>query len=166
MSYPGASVAFKDQVELLKGNYGADKFPKQKIELIWEELKEFSPKQIQSICKFVMANNNFAPTLQPFRDFAAMLRERIREHEREQERQDAKDFWAGTFHSSEVKSIVETIRLRIEGKVSDDDWRQFQQILKSAADKNPAKCKRCDDTLIYFDHRSRPTKCGYPHILA
>lgn len=134
--YPKARETFLEQMELMRGNYGADKFPDVKCALIWEELKEFSPKQIRSVCKFVMGNNQYAPTVIPFREFASMLREKLRQWEREQERKEAKDFWEGTYHDDEVRSIVQTIRLRIEGKVTDDEYRQFQELLLVSARKS------------------------------
>lgn len=159
MSYPLAPEMFKTQMDRMKANYGEDKFPKEKIALIWEELKEFSPKQVKSICDFVLGNNQWAPTIQPFREFASMLREKLRQFEREQERQDAKDFWEGTYHSDEVKSIVQTIKLRMEGKVTDDEWKQFQEILKKSS-KEP-KCKKCDDTGVFYDSQTRPFRCNH-----
>lgn len=126
-------MVFQSCMAKYRANYGEDRFPVEKCDLIWQELKEFSPKQIANVCAVIMAESRFAPTLVEFRERAGMLREKIRQWEREQERRDAADFWEGTFHSSEVKMIVATIRDRIAGKCPDDVWADFQAGLKRAA---------------------------------
>lgn len=115
----------------MKANYGAEKFSDEKVNLIWEELKEFSPKQIKSICDFVLANNSYTPTLQPFREFASMLREKLRQFDREQERRDAKDFWNCSYTPDDKKWIVQMIKRRLMGEVSDEEYKAFQNDLKN-----------------------------------
>jgi hypothetical protein len=136
--YPLADQTFKEEMNKLKANYGQDKFPSALTSMIWDELKEFSPKQIRSICDFVTRSYEGTPRINAFRNGASMLREKIRQFEREQQRQEAKDFWEGTYHPNEVKAIVQTIKLRLEGKVTDDEYKQFQEMLLSSSEMNEA----------------------------
>lgn len=127
-------MVFAESIATMKANYGTDKFPKEKVDLIWNELKEFSPKQIKSVCSFVLANNSYAPTIQPFREFSSMLREKLRQFDREQERRDAHDFWAGSYTPDDKKWIVKMIKDRLAGKVSDEVYNSFKNDLKKIAD--------------------------------
>jgi hypothetical protein len=91
--YPEAHEEFGRQMKAMRANYGEDKLPDAKCALIWGELKEFSPKQIKSICSRILAEQQFAPVLMHFQDKASALREKIRQWEREQERIDADRFY-------------------------------------------------------------------------
>lgn len=158
--YQGAREAFNEQCEKLKANYADDKFPAAKCALIWEELKDFSPKQIRNICWIVMGENTYAPNVNAFREKASMLREKIRQWERQQEKQDAHDFWAGTYHDDDVKKIVATIKDRIEGRCDDATWAEFQKFIGYHANgTEPVKCKKCEDTTVYYDGQMKPTVC-------
>jgi hypothetical protein len=91
--YQGARDEFGTQMESFRANFGIDKFSDEKCALIWDELKQFSPKQIKSICIRIISENQFAPVLSHFMEKSAMLREKIRQWERDKERADAADFW-------------------------------------------------------------------------
>lgn len=85
--------AFLAQVQRLRANYGADRFPDEKCALIWEELSSFSAKQVTNICSVIMGECQFAPVLSHFREKAALLREKIRQWERDQQKREATRFW-------------------------------------------------------------------------
>lgn len=153
--------AFQESIYRMRANYGADKFNQEKCDLIWEELKPFSPKQIRNLCDVVMGDNTYAPNINSFREKAALLREKIRAWEREQERNEAKNFWEGTYLPSDVKMVVQTIRDRIEGACPDPTWLEFQEFLHTHASKTqPARCQTCQDTRITFDSHHRPFLCS------
>lgn len=161
--YPQAHETFLEEIKKIKANYGEQHFSDQMASMIWGELKDFSPKQIRSVFAIAIKENEFAPKMNVFYDLASRLREKIRQFDREQERQDAKDFWAGTYHTEDVKMIVRTIKDRMEGKCDDNTWREFQQLLKTTADHSePVKCKKCEDTGVYFDSQTRAFKCHHP----
>lgn len=84
--YPKARETFSEEMAAMRANYGADKFPEAKCALIWEQLQEFSPKQIRNICGLIRAENNFAPVLAQFIEKKTLLNEKIRRWEREEER--------------------------------------------------------------------------------
>jgi hypothetical protein len=122
--------AFSESIEKLKANFGKDNFLKAKCDLIWNELKNFSPKQIRNLCDVVLMESQFSPKLGEFRDKASILREKIRQWEREQERNQAQEFFKSTLPDSEISHICKTVRDRASGKMSDGDFSQFKDILK------------------------------------
>lgn len=134
--YPGAREAFADSVIKLRANYGKEKFPEEKCALIWDELKEFSPKQIRNICDVVIGENSYSPGLKEFRDKASMLREKIRQWEKQREREESREFYSSRFHDSEITATAQTIRGRMIGKVKDDEWNQFQEVLERVGESS------------------------------
>lgn len=125
--------ALQESVLRLRANYGADKFPKEKCDLIWEELRHFSPKQIRNICSLVMGEANYAPNINSFREKCSLLREKIRQFEKEQERQEVQEFWNSKFQPNDVKMMTSTIKDRIHGKCDDKNWLDFIQVIKNSA---------------------------------
>ena len=132
--------------------YGSQHMGQAKSEMYWNELKDFSPKQVLNVMTILIGECKMAPTLVEIRDRCAQLREKIRQFEREQERKDAADFWSGTYHPNDVKMIVATIKDRVFGNCDDKTWSEFMDFLKTHAQKrSPARCERCDDTFVFYD---------------
>ena len=154
--------SFQKGIAQMRELWGANNIGSAKIDLYWGELKDFNSRQITSIINTLMGELQFAPTVVQVREKCSQLREKIRQFEREQERRDARDFWEGTYHSNDVKMIVETIKNRMEGKCDDKTWIEFQEFIKSHGEKsNPVRCKKCQDTGVYYDVQTRPFKCHH-----
>ena len=70
-----------------------------------------------------------APLMPAIREAMSIERERMRQRERSQERQDAEDFWSGRLMPEEKKQIVQTIKRRIMGQISNADYEAFMRVL-------------------------------------
>ena len=152
--------AFRESIKEMSSTYGTAYFTASFLKEAFDEVKDFSPKQIKNICYVVGTTCSVAPTIADFREVSSRLRERIREFEKAEERRTAHDFWSGTYHTSEVREIVSMISGRLTDEIKDPDWFQFVEMLNKTAEKAPPpRCKRCEDTGAYFTKDAKPYKC-------
>lgn len=130
------------------------KFGTERCTLLWREVSEFSNEWFSQVIDEFIGTLRQMPLLTEFRDQISLERERLRRIEKAKERQDARDFWEGTYHPEEVKNIAETIRKRLQGQVTEDEFSQFLRMLDYGASAKVVplvKCKTCEDQGYVFE---------------
>lgn len=133
---------FKTEILRLSEQFGAHQYSEPRCLVIWSEVKSWPNEWFTKAVSFFLGEFRSAPLIQDFRDFSSKLREQFYLKQKEQFKQDSKDFWASTYHSDEIKWIVETIKNRIKGKICDGDWEQFRSLLKQRADESEAEQRK------------------------
>lgn len=140
---------FNTQMQRLVSNFGKNSYPDEKARLIWGEVRDFQGSWLQRAVDRFIGDFRQAPLVQDFREAAAKERERSWSLQKKQHEQDAKDFYAGTYQPEEVRVICQFIIKRMQGGVSDEDWRNFITHLNTSADVSKG-CKRCDGEGAVF----------------
>jgi hypothetical protein len=108
--------------------YSAERFA-----MIWKEFNLVDPGAFTGMVDRWIGELRQAPMLNEMREDLARWREREHEKRRREERQDAKDFWLGTYQPDDVKTITQYIIKRMKGGVNDADWTMFVKHLDEAA---------------------------------
>lgn len=127
---------YQAQMNRLAENFGAQHYKRERAELIWQEVRNLSDDWMKWTVDQFIGRLRQAPLLDEFCSAAATEKEKTRQKEKTQERQDAEDFWAGTYQPDDVKMICGMITKRLRGEVSDEDYAQFVKHLEYTAEQN------------------------------
>lgn len=133
---------FRNQVHRLESQFG--KYGAERGGILWKEVKTFSDHWFTKVVDKMLSSSRHMPLPSDFAFDISEERERVWRLEKKQHAQDAKDFWSGTYHPDEVKDICQKIRLRIQGRMSDEDWKPFLKALQYAAERNEHEHKNND----------------------
>lgn len=137
-------------------------YNKERSKAIWQEVQKISYASWMDFVNTSVLNLRFAPTVKEIIDLVISVREKVYGKQKETWRTDANDFWAGTYHTDEIKIIVGTIKKRMAGQVIDSDWESFVSTLKNKADEAALRmqCKKCEDIGLRF----KTDKNGYNFV--
>lgn len=145
------SMHYQQQMGRMIEVFGKNAYPRERIELIWKELKDFSDPWFTKIIDSFIGNLRLPPLVSEFCLEAAKERERQSDIRKREHKQDAKDFWRGTYQLEEVRDICQKIIQRMEGKTSDEDYQKFKGLLEETAQQtSPRECAKCSDTGLVF----------------
>ena len=116
---------FKGQVERLIKTYGPDKYPQERVNLIWDEFKGMQVHLFETIVSRLIGENSTPPMLPKFRELAASFRERIVVQEKKEHSQIAQAFRNG-FDQEETRVIVAGILNILDEKNSGARWNKVR----------------------------------------
>lgn len=116
---------FKAQVERLIKTYGPDKYPQERIGLIWSEFKAIDTHIFEAIVSRLIGENSAPPMLPKFRELAAVLREREVIQDKRDHKQTAQAFNRG-FDREETRVIVAGILEVLKEKNYDARWNKVR----------------------------------------
>lgn len=97
--------------------------------ILWKELGMLPPGAFERICTKLIGEERQAPLMAEFRREAAVERERQWAKEKQEHKQDSKEFWHGTSTDEERTMMFQAIRSRIKGEMPDADWKCFLTLL-------------------------------------
>jgi len=123
---------FEYQIGRLIEVYGKTVYSKERAQLIWKQVEHESDFFMTQTVDQLIGECRQAPLLPEFREALSKHRERNWFREKKQHEQDAKDFFQSVYHPDDVKGIIGTIKKRMLGGVSDQDWESFLKLLNSA----------------------------------
>lgn len=124
---------FERHMKRLISTFGADKYPGERLQILFQNLKDTDAEIFGMAVERLIANQRTAPLLAQFQSEITLVREQRHYRSKEQYRKEAEAFWRSSFHPDEVKHIAECIRLRMQGQINDAQWAEFLQILKPGA---------------------------------
>jgi len=122
---------FALQIIKLQNTYGEKHYPKERNDIIWEEVRSFSSDEFEKIVNTLIGEHKFAPMLEDFRKLLTKLREKHRWIDKRREEQDIKNLYCD-LADDEIKHRFKIMIDRIAGKVPDKDWAEFLQVLKES----------------------------------
>lgn len=125
---------FNHEFKRLVQVFGDKAFPSERVNIIWKEVKSISHPAFEKMINFFVGEFRHPPVLSDFLKFMSQLREQAVFRDKEQLRQDSRDFWAGTYHDDEVKYITGMIKKRMMGQVTDEEYDSFKKDLLRAAE--------------------------------
>lgn len=137
---------FQTQINRLSETFGGQHYKRERVELIWRELKTFSNEWLSKLIDNFIGSYRQAPLVPEFREAASIERERIWEIEKKRNAKEAHDFFHAKFSVDDQRWAVQQIVRRITGGMSDHDFDLFLNGLKDASDKaDPVFCPECED---------------------
>lgn len=150
------SGEFHQHLGRLSEQYGKAAYSQARAELIWREVKDFSPFWWEKTVDHLLITCRQAPLHAEFGELIGRERERLWRIEKDKNAKDAKDFFSGTYQPDDVKTICQMIKMRLQQKVGDEEYSSFVQHLDHAAKSNPQllqmrKCRACDDSGLRFE---------------
>lgn len=138
---------FKGQMNRLTETFGNMHYKEERIKLIWKEVQDLSSTwMIKSVDEFI-GNLRQAPLMTEFREQIAKERERLHDIKKREHQQEAKEFTAA-FEGEDFKTVLGQIKRRIQGNMSDEDFKCFVSMISPPTQY---KCNRCQDTKVYQD---------------
>lgn len=100
---------FVTQMGRLTSVYGPKAYPKERVDLIWNEFRFLSDKGFETVISRLIAENNTPPMLGKFREIASSIREREWGAEKKQHAHDAKQFGSIANHAEKFISFTEYV---------------------------------------------------------
>lgn len=126
---------FMIQMNRITNCFGSKYFPMERIKLIKEETKDLGNFELARIVDYFVGNSKFAPTVEDFRKQKALLREQKNARLKAFNAQQAQDFWEGKYAPEEKTWIMENIRKRFRGEISDEDYSAFLKVVEHSAEE-------------------------------
>jgi len=132
---------FVRQIDRLKQSFGERAYSKEKIELIWQEVKNLKDNDLTLLVDNLIADSRFAPTRKDFREGISNLRlERYYEEKKKISRESERmsdEIISGTF---------KFIGKIMQGQYSAEQVKAFADSVKS----KQRACRFCDDSGYVF----------------
>lgn len=131
--------------------------PKERCQLLWEEVNELSDLWMTTSVNFIIANKRYAPLAEDWRELIYREKERNYDAKKSEHTRDAKEFMA-SYPAEDIQTICAQIRDRIQGRMSDSNFKGFKKMLTPPAEY--FRCKRCEDKNVSTDELGAATICG------
>lgn len=145
---------YQNQMNRLAETYGAQHYKRERVELLWREVKNLSNPWFAQVVDRFIGESKFAPLLPEFREEIARERERNHSLDKRQHSKDAKEFYLMADCPDQRGSMLKTILERMENKVSDDVWNQFTTGIEKLSRSG---CVECNNSGLVF----RTDDAGY-----
>lgn len=126
---------FDIEMSRLRKTFAATAYGEERTKLIWQEVSWLPIATFRKMVDIFIGSFKSAPLIPDFRDMMAKVRAEAYEANRVQHKKDADDFWAGTYHTDDIKVIVGTIKRRLLGQCSDEEWASHMATLSQAERK-------------------------------
>lgn len=127
---------FQTQISRLAKQYGEHLYQHDRVETIWKEFKDSSAEDFTTAVSMLIDEMRFPPLIQDIRERFTTIRERKYQNYKASERAANRKFIEDryTFSDAEKSEIMRTIMDRMMGKIPDDKWKSFMEVLKNAAE--------------------------------
>ena len=100
--------SFLSQVQRLSSCFGSHFYSKERIEIIWSEIKHISDQDLKEICDDFIADSRFAPLRKEFRE--ALSTRRLNKYLLEKEKRSQEYHQSGVSAEIVSKTIGEILR--------------------------------------------------------
>jgi len=133
---------FQIQIDRLKQTFGEKAFPVERVKLIYAEGRDYPAVIFKQIVDKLIGECRFAPTLKEFRAAYSEFREKLNTKQKTKHANEAKNFWDKSLPNEEVNMIMDAIKKRVSGDISDEKWKSFMGTLKHMRDNldGPNQC--------------------------
>lgn len=157
------ALEFKAGMDRLYSVFGEMHYPGEIKKLIWDAVKPYSDDFLyltisEMISVFPI---NKPPQIADFREAAAKEREKLHERQKAGFRQDADDFFHGSKYADDDRAFfMNSIKKRMLGQMSDDEWTAFMNILNQSKPIQVG-CKNCGGKGVLV-HDGYAYRCRCP----
>lgn len=137
---------FTKQIARLAEVFGAKIYTPERMRALWSEVKNLTPEWLEMQIGEFAGSLRHAPLLLEFRDAAARERELENRISKQEYANDAKQFFT-SYSQEDTQMLLDTIRKRMTGSLSDENWELFQnQIASVSKSAEKSMCKYCSDS--------------------
>ena len=135
---------FVKQMNRLASVFGANPYPEERRNLIWNEMNTLSVAAFTRMVSEMIGNQRQAPLLPEFRELAGREREAEWEAQKRVHAREAKEAMRTLFSPEDIKFFCKSICDRIKGELPDDKFHGLTRMLKEMP--GPPRCPFCDGT--------------------
>lgn len=149
---------FQSQMNRLAETYGAMQYKRERIELIWREVKDFEDRWLEGVVDEFIGTCRQAPLLPEFREKSSIERERLYQIEKAKNRVESERAFNRLFDNEIIASICKTIGDRARGNVEDKVYADF---VRGVRGLGQVKCGRCEDTGLIWQRDDKDYEWPY-----
>lgn len=149
---------FKNNIDRVVLHFGEKQFSSEFKRLLWEETRMMWDRTFEKVCDVLICNYTKAPRVTEFMVEAHRLldeeRKKLEFANRHKQEKAFEEFWKNKNHPEDVKYRIHMITERMQGRLPDKEWKDFQRAMKELADKEeqemkqsglPQPCPKCGD---------------------
>lgn len=143
-------IEFTKEMNRLETAFGQKGANQERTKIIWKEIKDFSASWLNRTVSLFIGNLRQFPLLSDFQEQATIERERLWKLQKQETANQAIKFMSDTrqiFDFDMIKSIIQTTKDRIEGRVPDAVFDNFKQGIQKLSS---ADCNDCDSSGYVF----------------
>lgn len=122
---------FESEMRRLVGQFGRQTYGEERVALFFEAVRDLSPGWWKRTVDKFLGECRYPPLMTELRTEVAIERERVWAVTKSLERRDAETFMR-RFGTGDLQTICETIKRRIAGELSDQDFDAFQSAIEGA----------------------------------
>jgi hypothetical protein len=138
---------FQNQINRLANTFGKNIYSTERCKIMWDELGHFSAEWFTKIVGEFIGTLRQAPLMNDFREVAALERERMWTIEKKQHASEANQAMKCLFGASDIAWMCKTIRVRVNGDMSDSDFSNFIRAIENTPKVGELKCcPKCQGT--------------------
>lgn len=141
-------VNFQTEIQRLINVYGQKAYPRERTELIWQEVQQLSDRWFSWLIGHLIGDNERPPMVTVFREHSSREREKSHEKQKAVQKKEAEEFMKTIYSQEDRATILGQIRLRLNGNMPDQDFKNF---LSMVSKSEIFRCNRCQDTKVYHD---------------
>jgi len=141
-------VEFDNQINRLRDCFGDRAYSDERAKLIWNSCQSFDTQWFRRLVDGMISTEKHAPLPAAFYDAASQERERLYLLEKEQQKNDAQNFYS-SYGAEDLAGLCREIKRRASGGMSDQDFSSFVKLLQTS----PAyerHCKLCEGEGYVF----------------
>lgn len=130
---------FDAGINRLKDCFGDRSYSDERCKVFWREFKDFNGRWWLQTVDYLIAHHRYPPLLAEFGEEMGKERERLRQLDKEEERQDAHDFFEGTYQNDDKRMLCQGIRDILLGKRTSEENAKFINLLQKTAEQTEKK---------------------------
>jgi len=139
---------FKSHMDRLAEQF-KNTYSQARVELIWREVRDFDAYWWGRLVDKLLGECRHSPLLPEIREAMSIERERSWSRQKQHNAQEAREFFLIADDTEARKSTLATILRRVQGRVPDDEWKQFVHGITSLGTRTIA-CRSCSGTGLVF----------------
>lgn len=143
---------FNEQIIRLRGCFGDRAYPDDRAKVIWDEVKFLNNDWLKKTVDKFIGELRQAPLLIEFREAASRERNLRHAVDKGEYSQGAQEFFSGSMHPEETKSLFAAVVSRLNGTLSQEKWDEHKEIVKNmvASSSQKKRCPWCDDSGVVY----------------
>lgn len=150
---------FRNNMQRIVSHFGEKQFSSEFQSLLWKETKMMWDRTFEKVCDILISNYIKAPRVPDFMVEAHRLldeeRKKLEFANRNKQEKAFEEFWKNKNHPEDVKYRIHMITERMQGRLPEKEWQDFQRTMKDLTDKEehemklgglPQPCQKCGDS--------------------
>jgi hypothetical protein len=122
------TINFASQMDRLRRHFGAKYFSEEFEKLAFQEFRSFGIEDFAEVCDKLIGEEQRPPRLPAFRIAGAKIKERVYARRKLRDTREAEQAYGEIINSEKIQAYAKTIRDKILGKISDQEYPSMVKI--------------------------------------